>query len=62
MEKYISKIKDKCDLYGINPDTLTDSEKERLVDEIKASERGELVCRSVLFEIIRRNPREALIH
>ena len=55
MEEYINKIKEKCDLYGINPDILTDSEREQVIKEIKASEKGALVCKSVLMKVLKRN-------
>ena len=54
MEEYKDKIREKCELYGIDPDVLTDNETKRLVEEIKASEKGALVCKTVLFDVIKR--------
>ncbi len=59
MENYDMKIKEKCRLYHVNPDVLTDNDKERLIKEIKASEKGCLICHSVLNDVIMRNPYKA---
>lgn len=55
MEEYKDKINERCALFGINPDILTDIEREKVIEEIKASERGELVCKSVLMTLLKRN-------
>lgn len=42
-------------MFGVNPDILTDSEREQVIEEIKASEKGALVCKSVLMKVLKRN-------
>lgn len=41
-------INDKCDLYGISPDVLTERERSLLIEEIKAEQQGKRVLDSVL--------------
>lgn len=55
MEELELKIKEKCEMFGVNPDILTDSEREQVIEEIKASEKGALVCKSVLMKVLKRN-------
>lgn len=56
MEEYKEEIIDKCDMYDIDPESLTPEEMERLISEIKAEEEGRFVTSSILQEIAMREP------
>jgi hypothetical protein len=42
------KIKERCEEVGISPDVLTKKEREELIKEIEAEERGEMILDGVL--------------
>ena len=44
------KIKQKCEEAGINPAVLTEDEKKRLAQEIRAEESGKIVLDGVLSD------------
>lgn len=56
MEDYQEEIIEKCEMFDIDPESLTEDEKKRLVEEIKAEERGEFITRTILQEIVMREP------
>lgn len=56
MEQYEEEIRERCEMYDVDPDTLTQEEKERLVYEIEAEDRGELISHPILQQIIMREP------
>lgn len=58
MEDYQDEIIEKCEMFDIDPESLTEEEKQRLVEEIKAEERGEFITRTILQEIVMRPPTE----
>lgn len=56
MEEYQDEIIEQCEMYGIDPESLTKEEMERLVGEIKAEEEGRFITSSILQEIVMRGP------
>lgn len=41
-------IKQKCEALGLSPDVLTQEEKSRLIEEIKAEKKGKTIIGGVL--------------